>query len=73
MLAFVAIDVGAGKFLGVRKIFAQIFPKVFDQLFVRIFPPFAQIFWNDPKKDIHVILHIGRHFCPYFQIVRPDF
>ena len=37
--------VGAGKFLGVRKIFARIFPnlpekqKVFRQLFVRIFSP----------------------------------
>jgi len=43
------IGVGAGKFLGVRKIFAQ-FPQVFGQLFAQIFPPTHitdALFWDD--------------------------
>ena len=78
-----SIVVGSGKFLGVRKIFAQIslnLPETFcRQLFVSI-----SLFlgWS-PKKGLHVILptlganfsksnNVGRHFYSYFLVVFPE-
>jgi len=62
----VVIGVGAGKFWGVRRIFARIFPNLPEK---------------NPKKVLHTVLgaiffkskHAGRHFCSYFQGVCSDF
>jgi len=77
------IDVGAGKFLGVQRILAEISPnlaekfylKNFGPLFVRIFSHEDRISDNLQKKSLHVILsaiffkskHVWRHFCPIFR------
>ena len=75
------IGVGAGKYLGVRRIFAQISPNL-PKNFWATFS--ANISHEDQKNDIHVILqtlrnsffksnHIGCNFCSYFEGVYPDF
>jgi len=63
------IDVGAGKFLEVRRIFARILPNVPEKKAKEKWPP------KKLKKSLHVILgaiffkskHVQRHSFTYFQ------
>ena len=79
--------VGAGKFLGVRKIFARIFPNLpetfWATLLTNFFPqrswrPFfgmTSLLRDDlgMKKGLHISNKVGRHFCQDFQIFCPNF
>ena len=76
------IGVGAGKFLGVRKIFARISQKLARNL-VSISSHTDRFWDNLPKKGLRVILptlganfaksnNVGRHIYPYFQVACPE-
>ena len=77
-----AIGVVASKFLGVQRIFAQIFPNLPKKLSCNFYQPFL---WRDLQKMVFSCLsanlgrqfsksdNVGCHFCPDFQGFCPDF
>jgi len=77
---FIAIGVGVGKFMGVKRIFARIFPNLPEKYFVRLLPAnfLPQRWWRPyfgvpPKTGLVFFCKRWAPFFPGFSRILPRF